>query len=195
MTASKPFSSREGNDTPLQCSCLENPRDGGPWWAAVYGVAQSRTQLKRLSSSSSSSSKPFSSDGKASACKAGDVGSIPGSDPWVGKIPWRRKWQPTPVFLPGEPHGQRSLGGYSPQGRKELDTTEQLHSLTHSFTRNKVIVSSIHGSPLQNLFNVHLYLFYLVDTFITLSMSSLCRPVFVSHHNPREAGTATNCYR
>ena len=41
---------------PLQCSCLENPRDGGAWWAAVYGVAQSRTRLKRFSSSSSSSS-------------------------------------------------------------------------------------------------------------------------------------------
>ena len=46
----------EGNGNPLQCSCLENPRDGGAWWAAVYGVAQSRTRLKRLSSSSSSSS-------------------------------------------------------------------------------------------------------------------------------------------
>ena len=45
----------EGNGNPLQCSCLENPRDGGAWWAAVYGVAQSRTRLKRLSSSSSSS--------------------------------------------------------------------------------------------------------------------------------------------
>ena len=44
----------EGNGNPLQCSCLENPRDGGAWWAAVYGVTQSRTQLKRLSSSSSS---------------------------------------------------------------------------------------------------------------------------------------------
>ena len=42
----------EGNGNPLQCSCLENPRDGGAWWAAIYGVAQSRTQLKRLSSSS-----------------------------------------------------------------------------------------------------------------------------------------------
>ena len=42
----------EGNDNPLQCSCLENPRDGGAWWAALYGVAQSRTRLKRLSSSS-----------------------------------------------------------------------------------------------------------------------------------------------
>ena len=43
----------EGNSNPLQCSCLENPRDGGAWWAAVYGVAQSWTRLKRLSSSSS----------------------------------------------------------------------------------------------------------------------------------------------
>ena len=43
---------------------------------------------------------------------------------WVRKIPWRRAWQPTPVFLPGESHEQRSLVDYSPWGRKELDTTE-----------------------------------------------------------------------
>ena len=43
---------------------------------------------------------------------------------WVGKIPWRRVWQSTPVFLPREPHGQRSLSGYSPWGHKESDTTE-----------------------------------------------------------------------
>ena len=48
----------EGNGTPLQYSCLENPMDGGTWWAAIYGVAQSWTRLKRLSSSSSSSSIP-----------------------------------------------------------------------------------------------------------------------------------------
>jgi len=47
---------------------------------------------------------------KESACNAGDVGSIPGS----GKMPWRIKWQPTPIFLPGKSHGQRSLKGYSP---------------------------------------------------------------------------------
>ena len=47
-------------------------------------------------------------------------------DPRVGKIPWRRERLPTPVFLPGESHGQRSLAGYSPQGRKESDTTERL---------------------------------------------------------------------
>ena len=44
--------------------------------------------------------------------------------PWVRKIHWRREWLPTPVFLPGESHGQRSLVGYSPQGHKDLDTTE-----------------------------------------------------------------------
>ena len=44
-------------------------------------------------------------------------------DPWVGKIPWRRAWQPTPVFLPGESHGQRNLVGYSPLSHKELDMT------------------------------------------------------------------------
>ena len=53
-------------------------------------------------------------------------------DPWVGKIPWRRKWQPTPAILPGEFHGQRSLAGYSPWGCKELGMTEKL-SLTLAF--------------------------------------------------------------
>ena len=50
----------------------------------------------------------------------------PRLDPWVEKIPWRRKWQPTPVCLSGESHGQRSLAGYSPWGRKEMDTIERL---------------------------------------------------------------------
>ena len=45
-------------------------------------------------------------------------------DPWVGKMPWRKAWEPTPVFLPGEFHGQRSLMGFSPWGHKELDMTE-----------------------------------------------------------------------
>ena len=51
-----------------------------------------------------------------------------GFDPWVGKIPWRRKRLPTLVFLSGKSHGQRSLMGYSPQGHKELDTTEHIHT-------------------------------------------------------------------
>ena len=51
----------------------------------------------------------------------------PGFEPWVGKILWRRKWQPSPVLLPGKFHEPKSLIGYSPWGRKELDMTEQLH--------------------------------------------------------------------
>ena len=59
----------EGNGSPLQCSCLENPRDGGAWWAALSGVAQSRTRLMRLSSSSSSSSNALMSFPGGSAVK------------------------------------------------------------------------------------------------------------------------------
>ena len=77
---------------------------------------------------------PGGSEDKVSACNAGDPGLIPG----LGRSPgegngnllqcsWRRKWQPTPVFLPGESHGQRSLAGYSPRGCEESDTTERLH--------------------------------------------------------------------
>ena len=81
----------EGNGNPLQCSCLENPRDGGVWWAAVYGVAQSRTRLKRLSSSSSSSVYMA-----------------------------RRAWQPTPVFLPGESPWTEEPGGLQSRGLQRV---------------------------------------------------------------------------
>ena len=63
---------------------------------------------------------PYSSYSKESACSAGDLGSFPES----GRFPWRRKWLPTPVFLPEKSHGQRSLVGYSPWDCKESDTTE-----------------------------------------------------------------------
>ena len=68
---------------------------------------------------------PCSSVSKESACQC----RTPGFESWVRKIPWRRKWQPTPVLLPGKFHGLRSLEGYSPWGHKELDTTERLHFL------------------------------------------------------------------
>ena len=57
---------------------------------------------------------------------AGDTRDVDGFDPWVRKIPWKRAWQPTLVFLSGKSHGQRSLVGYSPQGHKESDMTERL---------------------------------------------------------------------
>ena len=90
--------------------------------------------------------RPFSNCGEAKMCLlvllvgflSGSSGKEParqhrrhkrhGFDPWVGKIPWRRKWQLTPVFLPGKSHGWRSLVGYSPWGHKESDMTEQLHN-------------------------------------------------------------------
>ena len=59
-----------------------------------------------------------------------------GFNPWVRKIPWRRKWQPTSVFLPGKSHGQRSLVGYSPWGCKESDITERLSLHTHRDWQN-----------------------------------------------------------
>ena len=64
---------------------------------------------------------PGGSDSKESICNAEDLGST-----WVGNIPWRRAWQPTSIFLPGEFQGQRSLGGYNPWNHKESDTTEHL---------------------------------------------------------------------
>ena len=66
-----------------------------------------------------------SSVGKGSACNSGDLGSIPGLE----KIPWRRKWQPTPVFLPEESHGQRNQAGYSPWGFPGKNTGVDCHFL------------------------------------------------------------------
>ena len=71
---------------------------------------------------------PGGSDGKAPCLQC----RRPGFDPWVGKIPWRKEWQPTPVFLPGKSHGQRSLAVCCPWSRKELGMTERLTLTQHS---------------------------------------------------------------
>ena len=77
----------------------------------------------------------------------------PAFDLWVGKIPWEREWQPTPIFLPGEFHGQRNLVGYSSRGHKESDTTERL---THMYVGYKHSVdSSTHFSFLKNSFKIN----------------------------------------
>ena len=76
---------------------------------------------------------PSGAKGKTPTCqcrRCKDGGSITGS----GKIPWRRKWQLSPTFFPGESRGQRSLEGYSPWGGKELDMTEHMHTHTHTHT-------------------------------------------------------------
>ena len=79
----------EGNGAPLQYSCLENPMDGGAWWAAVHGVVKSRTRLNDFTF-----------------------------------MHWRRKWEPTQVFLPGESQGRGSPVGCHLWGHTESDTTE-----------------------------------------------------------------------
>ena len=79
--------------------------DREAWRAAIHGFARSRTRL-------SDWTELIRGTGR---CRF---------DPWVGKIPWRKKWQPTPVFLPGKSYGQMCLAGYRPWRRKELDTTE-----------------------------------------------------------------------
>ena len=68
--------------------------------------------------------------GKESACQCRRCWF----DPWIGKIPWRRRWQPPSLFLPGRSHGQRSLAGYRSWGRKERDLTEYTHTHTHTHT-------------------------------------------------------------
>ena len=84
------------------------------------------------------SERPWWLSGKETACNAGDLSSFPG----LGRFPRRRKSQPTPVFLPGKSHGQRSLAGYSPWGRKELDTIEHTH--THTRTAHTQTQTSVH---------------------------------------------------
>ena len=130
----------EGNGNPLQCSCLENPRDGGAWSAAVYGVTQSRTRLKWLSSSSTESSeKAMATHSSTLAWKIPwteepgrlqSMGSRRVGHDWATSLSlftvmhWRRKWQPTPVFLPEESQGRGSLVGCRLWGRTESDPTE-----------------------------------------------------------------------
>ena len=107
---------REGNGNPLQCSCLENARDGGDWRAAIYGVAQSWTRLKWLGSSSVYEGLSWWLSDKESACQFRGYWF----DSWLGKIPWRRKLEPTPGFLTEKSHGQKNLASYSPRGHKRV---------------------------------------------------------------------------
>ena len=77
----------------------------------------------------------------------------PGFDPWVGKIPWRRKWQPTPVFLPGKSHGRKSLVAYSPRTRKEWDTTKRFHFSLESPHPPKSSGEGLGGPPSAKRFS------------------------------------------
>ena len=127
----------EGNGNPLQCSCLGNPRD----WAAVYGVAQSRTRLKRLRSSSGLVGFPGSSAGKKPFCSAGDPASMPG----LGRFPGGGHGNPLQYSCLETPHGQKSLAGYRPGGCRESDTTERLSTAEQRFGVRLAVVLTLAG--------------------------------------------------
>ena len=103
----------EGHGNLLRCSCLENPRDGGAWWAAVSGVEQSRTRLKRLSSSSSSSIRASQvllvvKNPSANAGDVRDLGSIPG----LGRSPGGGTGNPLQHSCLENPMDRQSLAGH-----------------------------------------------------------------------------------
>ena len=106
--------------------------------------------------------------GKESACQH----RTQGFHPWVRKTPWSRKWQPTPVFLPGEFYGQRSLVGYSPWGCKESEMTEWLNMHSYVTCRplclyefksntNSVILQNVPGVPCATGANTTFFCEYL----------------------------------
>src|SRR5574340_538021 len=131
----------ERNGNPLQCSCLENPRDEGAWWVAVYGVAKSRTRLSDFTftfhfhalekaMATHSSVLAWRIPGMGEPGRLQSMGSLRVRHDLATSLSlftfmhWRRKWQPTPVFLPGESQGWGSLVGCRLWGRTESDTTE-----------------------------------------------------------------------
>ena len=132
--------------------------DRGAWWATVHRAAKSQTRLSNW----------------ACTCTLRQ-GSQVFISSWINKRQkknsyllllydcnsWRRKWQPTPVFLPGESHGRRSLVGYSPRGCKESGMTEQLHfhfTLWSQLTFHVSIMCSVHG--VDSLWPHGLYLYH-----------------------------------
>ena len=131
----------EGDGTPLQYSCLANPMDGGAWWAAVHGVARSRTRLSDFpftfhfhalekEMATHSSVLAWRIPGMGEPGRLQSVRSLRvGHDRAISLslftfMHCRRQWQPTPVFLAGEPQGWGSLVACRLWGRTESDTTE-----------------------------------------------------------------------
>ena len=129
------------NGTPLQYSCLENPMGGGAWWTAVHGVAKSQTRLSDFPFTFHfhALEKEMATHSSVLAWRIPGTGSLVGCHRWGHTeldtteatslslftfMNWRREWQPTPVFLPGESQGWGSLVGCRLWGRTESDTTK-----------------------------------------------------------------------
>ena len=143
----------EGNGNPLSVLAQRIPGTGEPGGLPSMG-SQSRIRLKRLSSNTR---LPQCSDGKESACQCTRF-KRQGFDLWVGKILWRKKWQPTPVFWSGKAHGQRSLVGQSTLSHKrvgrKLATKQQQQSIAYLCKSQSP--NSSHP-PLSSLTSIHLF--------------------------------------
>ena len=134
------FACREGNGTPLQYFCLEDPMDGGAWRAAVHGVAKSQAWLSNFTftfhfhslekeMATHSSTLAWKPQWMEEPGRLQFMGSLRVGHNWVTSLSlftfmhWRKKWQLTPVFWPGESQGWGSLVGCRLWGRTELDKT------------------------------------------------------------------------
>ena len=121
----------------MQGGCQTFPHPGEFSVSGLEYGPDTHTEMKGLSHAFLTLDTPFLCRGHAFcrftfALREWEPCRKPRFNPWVGKIPWRRAWYPTPMFLPEESHGQRNLVGYSPRGHKELDTTKRL-TLTHAY--------------------------------------------------------------
>ena len=141
----------------LPSSNVQGPPWVDPWllsWADKLSLTLMLSDIKLWSSAKNNSSMsevrqmglPRWLSGKETACQGSrcrrhEFGS------WVGKIPWRRKWQPTPVFLLGESHGQRSLAGSSLWGHKGLDRIEHGHMLLTTYMPGVTYINNLHILP------------------------------------------------
>ena len=120
----------EGTVSPLQYSCLDNSMDRGTWWATVHRVTKNWTWLNSKSMAPHSSTLAWRTPWTEEPGRLQSMGSLRVGHDWATSLSlftfmhWRRKWQPTPVFLPGEPQGRRILVGCHLWGNTESDTTE-----------------------------------------------------------------------
>ena len=117
-------------ETWIQSLGWEDPLEKGK---AIHSSINMETNVPNMIWDKTVWGFPCSSIGKESACRCRRHRRH-GFDPWVRKIPWRRKWEPTPVFLPGKSHGQRSLVGYRPLGHTESDMALESKPSPHQFS-------------------------------------------------------------
>ena len=150
--------------------------DRGAWRAAIHGVKKSWTRLSDWSDTVGLCSLfilniavcacpglPTWLSGKVPACQWRRHRRC-GFDSWVGKSHWRRKWHPTPVFLPGQSHARKNLAEYNPWGHKELNMAEWLSTHVYMSISNSLTIHSPHSALLEtiSLFSksVRVFLFY-----------------------------------